>query len=126
MIRKMVAVLPLPEESLREQLKNAAEARGFLLKHFVSDEDALPELEDAEILLGQSAFLAKNAPRVRWICTPSAGIDQFAAPGVIVSPDAALSNSSGAYGVTIAEHVVMAALEMLRRQQDYEEIVRRR
>ena len=126
MIRKMVAVLPLPEESLREQLKNAAEARGFLLKHFVSDEDALPELEDAEILLGQSAFLAKNAPRVRWICTPSAGIDQFAAPGVIASPDAALSNSSGAYGVTIAEHVVMAALEMLRRQQDYEEIVRRR
>lgn len=126
MIRKMVAVLPLPEKSLRERLKNAAEAHGFLWKHFTSDEEALPDLKDAEILLGQSAFLAKNAPRVRWICTPSAGIDQFAAPGVFASPDVTLSNSSGAYGVTIAEHVIMAALEMLRRQRDYDEIVRRR
>ena len=48
------------------------------------------------------------------------------AAGVFASPDAVLTNSSGAYGVTIAEHIVMCALEMLRRQMDYSAIVRRR
>ena len=53
-------------------------------------------------------------------------MDNFLAPGVFASAEAALSNSSGAYGVTIAEHIVMVALEMLRRQLDYDAIVARR
>ena len=53
-------------------------------------------------------------------------MDNFLAPGVFASAEAALSNSSGASGVTIAEHIVMVALEMLRRQLDYDAIVARR
>ena len=37
-----------------------------------------------------------------------------------------LTSSSGAYGVTIAEHVVMVTLEMMRRKAEYNEIVRQR
>ena len=36
-----------------------------------------------------------------------------------------LTSSSGAYGTTIAEHVVMVILEVLRRQSDYAELVSR-
>ena len=53
-------------------------------------------------------------------------MDQFTVKGVFASPEAVLTNSSGAYGVTIAEHVVMLALEVLRRQPEYSAIVDRR
>ena len=126
MERKLVVVLAALEESQRARIREAAARQGFRALFFESDADALPYLADAEIVFGQSAALAKNAPAQRWLCTPSAGVNQFAAPGCFASPDAALTNSSGAYGVTIAEHVVIVALEMLRRQPEYREIVRRR
>ena len=96
------------------------------MRFFNSDAEALPFLADAEIVFGQSAALAKNAPALRWLCTPSAGVNQFMGDHVFASPDAVLTNSSGAYGVTIAEHIVMLTLEALRRQKEYSAIVARR
>ena len=126
MERKLVIVLAALEESQRARIREAAARQGFAAQFFESDADALPHLADAEIIFGQSAALAKNAPALRWLCTPSAGVNQFCAPGCFASPDAVLTNSSGAYGVTIAEHVLMVTLEMLRRQTEYRQIVRRR
>lgn len=37
-----------------------------------------------------------------------------------------LSNSSGAYGLTISEHILMVTLMLLRRMPDFQDIVRRR
>ena len=125
MSRKLITAISALEGRHREKIREAAERNGFEALFFDSDEQALPFLKDAEIVFGQSAFLAENSPRLRWLCTPSAGVDQFRS-GVFASPGAMLTNSSGAYGVTIAEHVVMIALEMLRRQMDYNEIVSRR
>lgn len=54
----------------------------------------------------------------------SAGVDPVLKPGVL--PDGCLlSNSSGAYGVTIAEHLVMVTLMLVRRYPEYAEIIRR-
>ena len=126
MERKLVVVLAALEESQRARIREAAARQGFRALFFESDADALPYLADAEIVFGQSAALAKNAPALRWLCTPSAGVNQFAAPGCFASPDAALTNSSGAYGVTISEHVIMVTLEMMRRRADYARIVSER
>lgn len=126
MARKLVTVNPALDEHHKEQIRAAAEKNGFEALFFREDAQALPHLADAEIVFGQSAALARNSPHLRWLCTPSAGVDQFLTPGVFASPDAVLTNSSGAYGVTIAEHIVMLALEILRRQMDYSAIVRRR
>ena len=126
MSRKLVTAISALGESHRARIAAAAEKHGFEALFFDSDEQAMPALADAEIVFGQSAALAKNSPRLRWLCTPSAGVNQFLGEGVFASPDAVLTNSSGAYGVTIAEHVVMVTLEMLRRQSEYTEIVRRR
>ena len=125
MSRKLVAAVAALEEKHREQIRAAAERNGFEALFFDHHVHAFPYLEDAEIVFGQSAQLAKRAPRLRWLCTPSAGVDQFRG-NVFASPDAVLTNSSGAYGVTISEHVVMITLEMLRRQMDYNKIVSRR
>ena len=46
-------------------------------------------------------------------------------PGLFANPDCLLTNSN-CYGVTIAEHVVMVLLMLLRRMPEYEEVVRSR
>ena len=119
MERKLIVVLDGLEESLRESIRKAAERHGFSVSFYNSSSEALPYLADAEIVFGQSAVLAKNAPVLCWLCTPSAGVNHFTAPGCFANPNAVLTNSSGAYGVTISEHIVMVTLELLRRQQEY-------
>lgn len=126
MPRKLVTVNPALEDHHKEQIRAVAEKNGFEALFFQKTALALPHLADAEVVFGQSTALAQNSPRLRWLCTPSAGVDHFLAAGLFASPDAVLTNSSGAYGVTIAEHIVMLALEILRRQMDYSDIVRRR
>ncbi len=126
MPRRLVTVNPALEDAHIRQIRAAAEKNGFEALFFQKTAQALPYLDEAEVVFGQSVRLAQNSPRLRWLCTPSAGVDHFTGPGVFASPDAVLTNSSGAYGVTIAEHIVMCALEMLRRQMDYSAIVRRR
>lgn len=125
MSRKIVVAISVLEDKHRAQIRAAAEARGFDIAFFNSDKEAEPHLTDAEIVFGQSALLAKKSPRLRWLCTPSAGVNQFLAPGTFASPDAMLSNSSGAYGVTISEHICMVALSMLRRQLEYNALISR-
>ncbi len=126
MQRQLIVVNAALNREHHALIRAAAEKNGFEALFFENDPQALPFLGGAEIVFGQSAALAKNAPRLRWLCTPSAGVDQFTVPGAFASPDAVLTNSSGAYGVTIAEHILMAALEMLRRQPEYSAIVSRR
>ena len=123
---KLIVAIASLTAGQRKSIRAAAMRHGLEALFFERDTDALPYAADAEIVFAQSVLLAKNAPCLRWLCTPSAGVNQFAAPGVFASPEAVLSNSSGAYGVTIAEHIVMVTLELMRRQQAYTQIVDRR
>lgn len=126
MNRTLAVVIAQLNEKHRADIRSAAHAHGFDVRFFDSDAQALPALEDAEILFAQSGGLPRHAPHLRWLCTPSAGVNQFMAPDAFASKEAVVSNSSGAYGVTIAEHIVMVTLEMMRRQQEYSAVVERR
>ena len=123
---KLIVVLPIPLGEHRSRIQDAASAHGLEVSFFKTAEESLPALRDAEIILGQDANLARHAPQLRWICSPSAGVDQFVGDGVFASPDAVLTNSSGAYGVTIAEHTLMVLLSLFRRRLAYDEIISRR
>lgn len=122
----LVVVLPNLGAVHRRQIAEAAQGKGFHVSFFESTAESLPALQEAEIILGQDGNLAKNAPKLEWICTPSAGVNQFTGDGIFASPGAVLTNSSGAYGVTIAEHTIMMLLSLLRRRLDYDGIVARR
>ena len=122
-MRKLLVFLPELKEALREKIRSAAEGAGLACVFCDAEEDALREAAEAEIILGQSRELALQAKALRWFCTPSAGVNHL--QGAI--PDGAvLTNSSGAYGVTIAEHTIMVSLELMRRQAEYNAIVSRR
>ena len=121
-MRKIAVVFPELDGAQRRRLASAALSRGFAAEFYDGPEGLEAGLGDAEIVLAFGAKYAKMAPRVRWFCSTSAGVETYFAPGVL-APGALLSNSSGAYGVTISEHIIMVSLELLRRQPEYEKIV---
>ena len=125
MNRKIAVVVPNLTESHREKIRAAAEGHGFEIR-FLHGPKADPAfLNEAEIIFGHLPETARSAPALKWMCTPFAGVDQFS--GIpFANPEAMLSNSSGAYGVTIAEHTVMLLLNILRRQGEYRQIVAER
>ena len=113
----------------KAQIQETAEKLGFAPCFFTLDqfEEAKACLQDCEVLYAHSPDLLRAAPAtLRWYCCSFAGVDPYCKdPSIFSNPDCVLTNSN-VYGVTIAEHVVMVTLMLLRRMPEYEEIVRNR
>ncbi|MBQ8162194.1 MAG: D-2-hydroxyacid dehydrogenase [Clostridia bacterium] len=122
-MRKLVVALSGLTGEEKKSIQEMAERYGLNPLFFERPEDALEEVRDAEIVFGQGTLLTERAEHLSWCCTPFAGVEPYLRPGAFASPDAILTNSSGAYGVTISEHIVMVTLEMMRREGEYREIV---
>lgn len=106
------------------KLRETAEGIGAEL-YLTDDEDnAADHYPDAEVVYGFGMKMARKSKNVKWLCVPSAGID-FVKPDSFANKDCLLSNSSGAYGVTIAEHIIAVSLMMMRKLTvSYEETLR--
>lgn len=122
-MKKILVFTPRLTDKNRRDIIAAADGRGYPVVFCDDLAAALSEAADAEIILSAEPALAKAAPALRWMCCAFAGVEPFLAPGAFANPGALLTNSSGAYGVTIAEHIVMVALEIMRRQPDYNRVV---
>ena len=66
------------------EIEAAAEAHGFSAVFFQAAEEAIPELAEAEVILGQSAALVKHAPKLRYLTTDS-GIAAVSGSGRITA-----------------------------------------
>ena len=113
----------------KAQIQKTAEELGFAPHFFTLDqfEEAKACVQDCEILYAHSPDLLRAAPAtLKWYCGSFAGVDPYCKdPAIFANPDCILTNSN-VYGVTIAEHVVMVTLMLLRRMPEYEEVVRNR
>ena len=113
----------------KAQIQKTAEELGFAPHFFTLDqfEEAKACVQDCEILYAHSPDLLRAAPAtLKWYCCSFAGVDPYCKdPSIFANPDCILTNSN-VYGVTIAEHVVMVTLMLLRRMPEYEEVVRNR
>ena len=124
--RKILIYIPGLTEAQLQQIVSEAEKHGFRTVFAGNREDAVREAADAEVLFTQDSGICRHAPEAKWVCTPFAGVEPFLRPGILENPETVLTSSSGAYGVTIAEHVVMVTLEMMRRREEYREAVRQK
>ena len=122
---KLLVYVARLTEAHRAALSKAAASHGLEAVFCNSREDALREAADAEIILSHDPALPGAAPGLKWMCCAYAGVEPFLPDAAYANPAALLSNSSGAYGVTIAEHIVMVTLELMRRQLDYDKVVAR-
>lgn len=119
MSRKICVCLDFLEPLHIEKIRRAANDCGFTVDFFKTGEldDAAPYLSDAEVIFGCSpAVLALASDKLQWFCSQTAGVDAYCGkPGLFKNANCLLTNSSGGYGPTISEHVVMVTLMLLRR-----------
>ena len=127
MSRHLCIYLEFLTEAHKDQIRRAAECTGFTPHFFTLDqfEEAKACVQDCEVLYAHSPELLAAAPAsLKWYCCSFAGIDPYCkAPGLFANPDCLMTNSN-VYGVTIAEHVVMVTLMLLRRMPEYAAVVR--
>ena len=122
-MRKLLVYVYHLTDAHHAAISCAAEAHGFDAVFRDSREGALREAPDAEIIFSHEPSLPGVAPDLKWMCCAYAGVEPFLPDAAYANPAALLTNSSGAYGVTIAEHIVMVALTLMRRQSEYNRIV---
>lgn len=122
MSRTVCVVNEFITEAHKKQINAAAEKHGFSVRYYQTKEDAAGHMTDCEVLFGHWRSLLSEAPNLKWYCCSYAGVDPYQPPfrfpeGVM------LTNSSGAYGVTISEHILMVTLMLQRKMPDYTKIV---
>ena len=84
--------------------------------------DSLPtaeDVKDCEVLMGYfPAGILKDLPNLRWLQTPCAGVERFCGD-IYAREDVILTNSSGAFGVAIAEYMFTGLLMLMRLMPSY-------
>ena len=125
-MKKIVSDITQLTQAHRAAIADAAARRGYVARFCEDADHALAEAADAEILFAANPALPGVAKELKWLCVPSAGVEPYIPREIYANPSAKLTNSSGAYGVTIAEHIVMVTLSMMRRQREYAESVAER
>ena len=114
-------------EAHRRQIDASAEKAGFTVAYFETNDALAKEIANFEVIFGYiSPEVLPKAKQLRWLCAASAGVDHFMDESLWPSRDCILTNSSGAYGATISEHVLMVLLMLLRRMPEYLPTIGRR
>lgn len=100
-----------PEEALRQKLLEIAPASEILYMH--EKEWNQEPISRADIIIGAPPVsLLKYAGRLKWLQLLSAGAERFVQPGVLPE-NVILTNATGAYGKSMAEYMLCAALSLL-------------
>ncbi len=122
---KIIVLNGFLKENHIEKIKKVSESVGAELC-FAKDEGEIPEdFADADIVYGFGMNIAKTSKNLKWLCVPSAGVDYLMKPGTFANEECLLTNSSGAFGVAIAEHIIAVSLMMMRKLTlTYEESLR--
>ena len=105
-------------------IKTAAEGLGAVVHFYTSDADIPQSDYDADIIYGFAPSIVKTSKTLKWLCVPWAGVDSLMAPDYFANEDCLLTNSAGAYGVSIAEHMIATSLVMMRRLDEFMEETR--
>ena len=125
MSKTIGVILDFLNDDYRRTLDAAAAKHGYGTRCYPNSAAAVGNVDDCEILFGHcSQRVVASAKSLKWYCCSWAGVDRFCKDELYQNPECLLSNSSGAYGVTIAEHLIMTSLMLMRRQLEYTELIR--
>ncbi|MDQ3780827.1 MAG: D-2-hydroxyacid dehydrogenase [Chloroflexota bacterium] len=79
-------------------------------------EEIVAAIADADVFYGvATAAVVQAAPKLRWIQSPSAGVEYVARVPELVESDVFLTNTRGAHGPSIGEHTFALLLALTRR-----------
>ena len=121
---KVLVINNMLEQKHLDQIKTAATSLGHEV-FFYKAESEIPQSNfDADIIYGFAPSIVKSSKNLKWLCVPWAGVDSLMAPGYFANEDCLLTNAAGAYGVSIAEHMIAVSLVMMRRLDEFLEETR--
>ena len=109
---KKIAVFMKMGDELCQKIEDGASQYGYQVDFYQKQGDYQSD-DEVEIVLGNSVSLIEKSKNLKWMALFSAGVS--AAVIEKLPSECFLTNSSGAYGVTLAEHMVMQTLMMVRR-----------
>jgi len=115
-MRKIGVSFSVLTDERMDKIRRAAD--GFM----VTDISNAPidTIADCEVIFGNiSAEKMKAAKSIKWMHTQAAGVDGFLRPEYGFPENVILTNSSGAYGVGISEHLVTVTMMLLRKMNGY-------
>lgn len=116
---QMLSLVPA-NDAQRERLQAAAPH--VQITYCLDAEIPADVVAGAEIIFGNlPRTLLPNAASLRWLSLKTAGADLYTQPGVL-PPDVLLTNSVGAYGLTVSEHMLATLFAALRKLPRYFEL----
>ena len=113
---KILAAMPFSEEDRKYLESKTKDCEIFYKdKDLVSEED----VRDADIILGNvSPEVIAKAPKLKWLQTNSAGVDNYCKEGIL-REDTLLTSASGAYDTTVSEWMVSVCFMLARKEDLY-------
>ena len=118
---KILVISTMLKDRHKEQILEIAKKYGAQVCFVASEGEVPKEFAEPDVIYGFGMQLARTQKSLKWLCVPSAGVDYLMKPGVFANEECLLSNSSGAYGVSISEHMIATSLMMLRRLTEFYE-----
>ena len=112
---KVVVISNVLKENNIQLLKDTATQIGADICFVESENDIPEDYKSAEVIYGFGMKTAATSKNLKWLSVPSAGVDYLMKPDAFANEECILTNSTGAYGVTIAEHIIAVSLIMMRK-----------
>ena len=105
MSEKIGVIIDFLTPAYEKNLRDTAARCGYDIVFFPSSKAAEGNVDDCTILYGHpSQKVIAGAKHLKWYASCWAGVDRFCRDELYQNPDCLLTNASGAYGTTIAEH----------------------
>lgn len=119
-MKKLAVLGDFLEPHHHAQINSTAARCGFAADYYPDGHVPAELARQYEVLYGMPDRAAlRTFTSLKWFCGNFAGVDAYLDDALYPSPDVILTNSSGAYGVTIAEHLIMVTLMLLRHASAY-------
>ena len=119
-MKKLAVLGDFLEPHHHAQIDGTAARCGFAVDYYPDGHVPAELAGQYEVLYGMPDRAAlRTFTSLKWFCGNFAGVDAYLDDALYPSPDVILTNSSGAYGVTIAEHLIMVTLMLLRHASAY-------
>lgn len=116
---KILVINSQLEQKHFDLIKEAAASLGHEVHIYSVEAEILQSDYDADIIYGFAPSIVKTSKNLKWLCVPWAGVDSLMVPGYFANEACLLTNSAGAYGVSIAEHMIAVALVMMRKLDEF-------
>ena len=121
---KILVINNMLEQKHLDQIKSTATSLGHEVFFYTSEAEIPQSNFDTDIIYGFAPSIVKSSKKLKWLCVPWAGVDSLMAPDYFANEECLLTNAAGAYGVSIAEHMIAVSLVMMRRLNEFFEETR--